>query len=272
MIPAAFEYRRAASVEDAVELLGTDADAKVLAGGHSLIPLLRLRFARPSLLVDVGRLDELRYVREDGDRIAIGALTTFAQLAADPVLAARCPSMATAAAHVGDPQVRHRGTVGGSIAHGDPASDLGTIMLTVDADLVVSGPRGARTIPASDFCTGMFTTALGQQEVLTEIRVPPIPDGAYLKFSRRSQDWATVGVAAARVGDRLQVGLTSMGATPLRALAVEEAFAAGASPAEAAAHAAEGTAPPSDASGSADYRSHLARVLVRRALEELGST
>jgi len=270
MIPASFEYRRAGSVEEAVELLGSDADAKVLAGGHSLIPLLRLRFARPSLLVDIGRLEGLRYVRDDGDRIAIGALTTFAQLAADPVLVARCPSMATAAAHVGDPQVRHRGTVGGSVAHGDPASDLGTIMLTVDADFVVSGPSGERTIAASEFCTGMFTTALGQQDLLVEMRVPPITAGNYLKFSRRSQDWATVGVAVARVGDRVQVGLTSMGATPLRALAVEAAVEAGASPAEAAALAAEDAAPPSDASGSSEYRSHLARVLVRRALEELG--
>jgi carbon-monoxide dehydrogenase medium subunit len=271
VIPAAFEYRRAGSVEEAVELLGSDEDAKVLAGGHSLIPLLRLRFARPSVLVDIGRLDELRYVRDDGDTIAIGALTTFAQLAADPVLAERCAPMASAAAHVGDPQVRHRGTVGGSIAHGDPASDLGTIMLTADADLVVVGPSGERTIPARDFCTGMFTTALGQQDVLTEIRVPPIAEGAYVKFSRRSQDWATVGVAAARVGDHVQVGLTSMGATPLRALGVEAALAAGASPAVAAERAADGTEPPSDASGSADYRAHLARVLVKRALEELQS-
>jgi aerobic carbon-monoxide dehydrogenase medium subunit len=269
MIPAAFEYRRAGSVEEAVELLGSDDDAKVLAGGHSLIPLLRLRFARPSLLVDIGRLGELRYVREDGDGVAIGALTTFTQLASDPLLTERCPSMAAAAAHVGDPQVRHRGTIGGSVAHGDPASDLGTILLTVDAELVVNGTRGERTIPARDFCTGMFTTALDQQDVLTELRVPAIPQGAYLKFSRRSQDWATVGVAAARVDDRIQVGLTSMGATPLRALGVESAIAGGASPAEAAEHAADGAEPPSDASGSADYRAHLARVLVRRALEQL---
>jgi carbon-monoxide dehydrogenase medium subunit len=179
--------------------------------------------------------------------------------------------MASASAHVGDPQVRHRGTVGGSVAHGDPASDLGTIMLTVDADLIVSGPSGERTIPARDFCTGMFTTALGQQDVLTEIRVPPIEQGTYVKFSRRSQDWATVGVAAVRVGDHVQVGLTSMGATPLRAFGVEEALAAGASPAEAAKRAADGTEPPSDASGSADYRAHLARVLVKRALEGLQS-
>ncbi len=269
MIPASFEYRRAGSVGEAVELLGSDPDAKALAGGHSLIPLLRLRFARPSLLVDIGRLDELRYVREDGDRVAIGALTTFAQLATDPVLAQRCPSMANAAAHVGDPQVRHRGTIGGSVAHGDPASDLGTIMLTVDADLVVVGPQGKRTVAARDFYTGMFTTALGPQDVLVELRVPPVPVGTYLKHSRRSQDWATVGVAAARVDHRVHVGLTSMGATPLRALAVETAFAGGASPAEAAAQAAEGAAPPSDASGSSDYRAHLARVLVRRALEKL---
>jgi aerobic carbon-monoxide dehydrogenase medium subunit len=272
MIPAAFDYRRAGSVEEAVELLGSDADAKVLAGGHSLIPLMRLRFARPSLLVDIGRVDDLRYVREDGDRIAIGALTSFARLARDPILTQRFATMAFAAAHVGDPQVRHRGTIGGSIAHGDPASDLATILLAVDADLVVHGLAGERTIPVREFCTGMFTTALGPQDVLAEIRVPAVSHGTYLKFTRRSQDWATVGVAAVRVGNKVQVGLTSMGATPLRALGVEAAAAAGASPAEAAERAADGTAPTSDVSGSADYRADLARILVRRALEELEST
>jgi aerobic carbon-monoxide dehydrogenase medium subunit len=268
MIPAAFEYRRATSVDEAVELLG-DSEAKVLAGGHSLIPLLRLRFVRPSLLVDIGRIGDLRYVREDGDRLAIGALTRHAELASSPVVAQRCAPIASAAAHVGDPQVRHRGTIGGSVAHGDPASDLATILLTLDAELVVRGPGGERTVPAAEFFTGMFTTALGPQDVLTEIRVPAVSDGTYLKHVRRSQDWATVGVAAARVGDRVQVGLTSMGATPLRARAVEDAVAGGASPAEAAEHAADGADPPTDASGSADYRAHLARVLTRRALEQL---
>jgi carbon-monoxide dehydrogenase medium subunit len=268
VIPAAFEYRRAASVDEAVELLRSDDDAKLLAGGHSLIPLLRLRFARPSLLVDIGRLDDLRYVRDDGDRIAIGALTRYADLTASSLLAERCAPLAEAAAHVGDPQVRHRGTIGGSAAHGDPASDVPTILLTLDADLVAQGPNGERTIPAAEFFSGMFATALGPQEVLTEIRVPAAT-GTYLKHVRREHDWATVAVAAARLDGRVHIGLTSMGATPLRARGVEEALASGASAAEAAERAAEGTAPPSDVSGTAEYREHLARVLVRRALEAL---
>jgi aerobic carbon-monoxide dehydrogenase medium subunit len=269
MIPAGFDYRRAGSVGEAVDLLGSSDEAKLLAGGHSLIPLLRLRFTRPSVLVDIGRLDDLRYVREDGDRIAIGALTRHAQLASDPLLALRCTPISRAAARIGDPQVRHRGTIGGSLAHGDPASDLASVLLALDADLVAKGPDGERTIPATEFFTGMFTSSLGHREVMTEIRVPAIDAGVYVKHVRRAQDWATVGVAAARVDGRVQVGLTSMGATPLRARGVEEALAEGASPAEAAARAAEGTAPPSDVSGSSEYRAHLARVLVRRALEQL---
>ena len=269
MIPAGFEYARAGSVDEAISLLGRDEDAKLLAGGHSLIPLMRLRFTRPSLLVDIGRLDDLRYVRDDGERIAIGALTRHAELVRDPLLAQHCALIAKAAASIGDPQVRHRGTIGGSIAHGDPASDLPTIVLTLDAELVVRGPDGNRTIPAAEFFAGMFETALARQEVLTEIRVPKVPVGTYLKVERRAQDWATVGVAAARVGGRVQVGLTSMGPTPLRARQVEEALAGGASPADAAAHTADGTEPPSDVSASSAYRAHLAQVLVRRALEQL---
>jgi carbon-monoxide dehydrogenase medium subunit len=269
MIPAAFEYERAGSVEQAIELLGRDPDAKLLAGGHSLIPLMRLRFARPSLLVDIGRLDDLRYVRVDGDRIAIGALTRHAQLAADPLLARDCALISHAAEGIGDPQVRHRGTIGGSVAHGDPASDLGTILLTLDAELTAQGPDGERAIPASEFFTGPFQTALGSRDVLTEIRVPKVGRSVYLKHVRRAADWATVGVAAAEVDGHTHVGLTSMGPTPLRAPAVEDALAGGASPAEAAARAAEGTDPPSDVAGSGEYRAHLARVLVRRALEAL---
>jgi len=269
MIPAGFEYARAGSVDEAVGLLGGDEDAKLLAGGHSLIPLMRLRFTRPSLLVDIGRLDDLRYVRDDGDRIAIGALTRHAELVRDPLLAQHCALIGEAAAGIGDPQVRHRGTIGGSIAHGDPASDLGTIVVTLDAELVARGPSGERTIPAADFFAGMFETALARQEVLTEIRVPKVPAGVYLKVERRAQDWATVAVAAARVDGRVQVGLTSMGPTPLRARSVEEAVAGGASPADAAARTADGTSPPSDVSGSGEYRAHLAQVLVRRALEQL---
>jgi carbon-monoxide dehydrogenase medium subunit len=269
VIPAAFEYERAGSVEEAIELLGRDEDAKLLAGGHSLIPLMRLRFARPSLLVDIGRLDGLRYVREDGDRIAIGALTRHAQLAGDPLLARRCAVVSQAASLVGDPQVRHRGTIGGSVAHGDPASDLGTVLLTLEADLLARGPDGERTIAATEFFTGPFTTVLGQREVLTEIRVPKVEQGTYLKYVRSARDWATVGVAAARVDGHVHVGLTSMGPAPLRAHAVEQALAGGSSPADAAARAAEGAEPPSDVSGSSEYRAHLARVLVRRALEQL---
>jgi aerobic carbon-monoxide dehydrogenase medium subunit len=268
VIPAAFEYRRAGSVDEAIELLGGDPDAKLLAGGHSLIPLLRLRFARPSLLVDIGRLRELRYVREDGDRIAIGALTRYADLVDDPLVTERCAPLARAASLVGDPQVRHRGTIGGAVAHGDAASDVPPVLLSLDAELVVRGPNGERTVPADAFFTGMFETALEPQEVLTEIRVPAAT-GAYLKFVRRAQDWATVGVAATRVNGSVHVGLTSMGATPLRARGVEESLANGASAAEAAERAAEGTSPPSDISGSAEYRAHLARVLTRRALEAL---
>jgi len=269
MIPASFEYERAGSVEEAVELLGRDDDAKLLAGGHSLIPAMKLRIARPSLLVDIGRLDDLRYVREDGDRIAIGALTRHAELAGDPVLARQCAVLYHAAEGIGDPQVRHRGTIGGSVAHGDPASDFCSVLLTLDADFVARGPDGERTLAAAEFFSGPFQTALLQREVLTEIRVPKVERGVYLKHVRRSQDWATVGVAAAQVDGAVHVGLTSMGGTPLRARAVEHALAGGASPADAAAHAAEGAEPPSDVSGSSEYRAHLAQVLVRRALEQL---
>jgi carbon-monoxide dehydrogenase medium subunit len=269
VIPAGFDYARAGSVEEAVELLGRDADAKLLAGGHSLIPLLRLRVSRPSLLVDVGRLDDLRYVREDGDRIAIGALTRHAELARDETLARHCAPLVQAAARIGDPQVRHRGTIGGSVAHCDPASDLPAVLLMLDAELVMRGPGGERAVPAAAFFAGMFQTALGTQDVLTEIRVPKVAGGLYLKHVRREQDWATVGVAAARVDGSVHVGLTNMGATPLRARGVEEALAGGASPAEAAERTGEGTAPTADVSASSEYRAHLAQVLVRRALEAL---
>ncbi len=267
MIPAGFDYEVADSVEHAVELLGRE-DAKILAGGHSLIPAMRLRIARPSLLVDLGRLDGLSYVREDGDAIAIGALTRHHDLAASELLQERCNVLSSTAAEIGDPQVRHRGTIGGSVAHGDPASDLPTVLLALDADFVATGPQGTRTIEAEHFFQGVFLTALGQQDVLTEIRVPAAT-GTYVKFNRRAQDWATVAVAVARVNGDVRVGLTSMGATPLRARAVEEALASGADPAAAAEHAADGTSPASDTNGSADYRRSLVRVLARRALETL---
>ncbi len=269
MIPAAFEYEVAGSVEEAIELLGSREDAKLLAGGHSLIPAMKLRIARPGTLVDIGRVEGLSYVRDDGDAIAIGALTRHHDVAASDLLRERCPIVPNAAAEIGDPQVRHRGTIGGSVSHGDPASDMPGVLLTLDAELVVVGPGGERRIPAAEFFTGVFETALGPQDVLTEIRVPATSGGwAYLKFARRKQDWATVGVAAVASNGGAKVGLVSMGGTPLRAKAVEEALAGGADPAAAAEHADEGTEPSSDVAGSADYRRHLARVLTRRALEQ----
>jgi aerobic carbon-monoxide dehydrogenase medium subunit len=265
MIAAEFEYELADSVEQAIEQLGRK-DAKLIAGGHSLLPAMKLRVARPDLLVDIGQLAELRYVREADGGVAIGALTRHHDLVNDALLRERCPVLAHTASLVGDPQVRHRGTIGGSVAHGDPASDLPTVLLALDAELMVHGPDGERTIAVADFFRGVFETALGPQDVLTVIRVPAA-SGTYVKFNRRAQDWATVGVAVTRVNGDVRVGLTSMGPTPLRATAVEQALASGASAEEAAAKAAEGTNPPSDTSGSADFRRHLARVLVRRALD-----
>lgn len=268
MIPVSFDYELAESVEHAVDLLSRE-DAKLLAGGHSLIPAMRLRIARPALLVDIGRLEELGAVREDGDAVVIGALARLHDVAHDSLLRARCGVIAHAASLVGDPQVRHRGTIGGTVAHGDPASDLPAVLLALDADFVVRGPEGERTVPASEFFRGVFATALGPQDVLTGVRVPHA-SGTYVKFNRRAQDWATVGVAVARVNGDVRVGLTSMGPTPLRAQGVEEALASGADAAAAAERADEGTSPVDDLAGSADYRRHLARVLVRRALEEAG--
>jgi carbon-monoxide dehydrogenase medium subunit len=269
VIPAKFEYEVAGSVQEAVELLGANEDAKLLAGGHSLIPAMKLRIARPEMLVDIGGIGELSYVREDGDAIAIGALTRHHDVATSDVLRQRCGIMAGAAKEIGDPQVRHRGTIGGSVAHGDPASDMPGVLLTIDAEFVVTGPDGERRIPATEFFTGVFETALGPQDLLTEIRVPDLEGGwAYLKYARRKQDWATVGVAAVASNGGAKVGLVSMGGTPLRAKAVEQALAGGADPAAAAEKADEGTEPSSDVAGSADYRRHLARVLTRRAIEQ----
>jgi len=268
VIPAPFDYERAESVDDALELLGSGRDAKLLAGGHSLLPLMRLRLARPELLVDIGRLSDLSYVREDGDRIAIGALTRHHDLANDDLLREANPLVSHTAEEIGDPQVRHRGTIGGSIAHGDPAADFPTVLVALEAELVARGPGGERTIAAAECFTGFFETAIGADEMLTEIRVPKL-DGAsaYLKFHRRAQDWATVAVAAVRSNGSARVALTNMGPVPIRARGVEEALGSGADPAAAAERAAEGTSPPSDPQASAEFRGHLARVLTKRALE-----
>jgi carbon-monoxide dehydrogenase medium subunit len=269
MIPAAFDYVRAGSVDEAISLLGQHGDeAKLLAGGHSLLPLMKLRLATPGVLVDVGRLRDLSYVRDAGDHIAIGALTRHRDLEISPILAKDCQILATVAAMVGDPQVRHRGTIGGSVSHGDPASDLPTALVALDATLVATGAGGAtRTIAATDFFQGFLETALGATEMLTEVQVPKASAGHYLKFNRRAQDWAIVGAFVARSGGTTKVALTNMGSIPVRARAVESALASGASATDAAAHAADDTDPPADLNASPEYRQHLARVLTRRALE-----
>ena len=271
MIPAGFDYEVAESVEHAIELLGENEDAKLLAGGHSLVPAMKLRLARPSFLVDIGRLDNLSYVKEDGDAIAIGALTRHHDVATAQALREQCAIVSHTAGQIGDPQVRHRGTIGGSLAHGDPASDLPTVALALDAELVARGPDGDRTIPAAAFFTGVFQTALQPNELLVEIRVRKLGTAgwSYTKMNRRAQDWATVAVAVVEdTGSGPAIALTNMGGTSLRATAVEEALAGGASIKDAAALAADGTEPPSDYAASSDFRKHLARVLTRRALEE----
>jgi carbon-monoxide dehydrogenase medium subunit len=272
MIPAAFEYERAESADHALQLLQQFGDeAKILAGGHSLLPLMKLRLAQPSALVDVGRLKELAYIRDDGDALAIGALTPYEEVHFNELVNQHCGIVAHASGEVGDPQVRHRGTIGGSVAHGDPASDIPSVMVALEADFVVHSASGDRIVKATDFFKGIFEVDLGSQELLTEIRVPKL-NGAgwsYQKFSHRAQDWATVGVAVVARGDgQAAMGLTSMGETPLRARAVEEALASGSSVADASQQAAEGTSPVSDPLGSAEYRKEMVKVFARRALEE----
>ncbi|HEX6332088.1 MAG TPA: xanthine dehydrogenase family protein subunit M [Actinomycetota bacterium] len=272
MIPAPFDYARAESVDEAIRLLSEHEDAKILAGGHSLLPLMKLRLARPSMLVDVTRIGDLGSIREDGDRVAIGALTRHHDVANSDALHELCPIVSYAASLIGDPQVRHVGTIGGSVAHADPASDMPSVLVALDAELVVRGPNGAsRTVRARDFFTGLFEPDLEHNEVLAEIRVPKTAGRgwSYLKFHRRAQDWALVGVAAlAGNGSGAAVALTNMADRPIRASGVEEALAGGADVATAAERAPEGTSPPSDAFASADYRRELSKVLVRRAVEE----
>jgi carbon-monoxide dehydrogenase medium subunit len=276
MIPATFDYEVAESAEHAISLLGEREGAKLLAGGHSLIPAMKLRSARPSLLVDVGRIGELAYVREAGEQIAIGALTRHCDIHEAALLREHCPIVPYTAGLMGDPQVRHRGTIGGNLAYGDPASDMPALMLTLDADLVVRGSGSERVVRASEFFTGAFQTAVGRDEMLVEVRVPKLGASAgwsYLKMRRRAQDWATVAVAAVvertngSIG-KAAIGLTNMGATPLRATTAEQAIAGGASIEDAAEAISEGADPPSDVAASAEFRRHLARVIGRRALEQ----
>jgi carbon-monoxide dehydrogenase medium subunit len=270
VIPAPFTYQRAASVQEALDLAAAGGeDAKFLAGGHSLLPLMKLRLAAPETLIDIGRLSELSYVRDEGDHIAVGALTSHDDVARSDVLAEHLPLLAHAAAQVGDPQVRHRGTIGGSLAHADPAADLPAVVLALDATLTARGPSGSREIAAADFFHGFLESELEPGELLTQITIPkPASAGwSFQKFTKRAIDWAIVGVAV----QGSNVALVNMGGTPIRARAVEQALAGGASPRDAAAHAAAGASPPEDLNGSRAYRSHLASVLVGRALAEAAS-
>jgi aerobic carbon-monoxide dehydrogenase medium subunit len=283
MIPLAFDYEVAESVDHAIDLLGQHGDeAKLLAGGHSLLPIMKLRLAAPAVLVDLGRVEELQYVRDEGDHIAIGAMTRHTDVEHGELLQEQCGLLSYTASLVGDPQVRHRGTIGGSISHGDAASDLPSALLALEGTFVIKGPGGERTVAAGDFFEDYLQTALAPDEVLTEIRVPklgPNTGWSYKKFNRRAQDWAVVGVAAVVEMSNgsissTRIGLTNMGSTPLRATATEGALSGAdtSSVAEAASSAAEGTSPASDIAASAEYRRHLARVLTRRAVEEaLGS-
>ncbi|MEV5987794.1 xanthine dehydrogenase family protein subunit M [Streptomyces sp. NPDC052051] len=278
MIPPAFDYARPASVEEAVRTLAEAGDeAKVLAGGQSLLPLLRLRLAFPELVVDIGRIPGLSGVREDGDTLVIGALTTHHDIIRDPLVGRYAGLLAAATRTVADPAVRHRGTLGGSLAHADPAGDLPAVALALDAELVVVGPQGQRTVPAREFFVDYLQSALRPDELLVAVRVPEREDWGfhYEKFQRVAQAWAVVGVAALvrRENGHIaeaRIGLTNMGATPLRATASEAALAGVPAVADAVARAtasaAEGTRPSSDPSATPEYRAHLARVLTRRAV------
>jgi carbon-monoxide dehydrogenase medium subunit len=266
MIPAAFDYEVAESTPHALALLAEHGEeAKLLAGGHSLLPMMKVRLAQPAVLIDIARLAELSGIRLDRDHVVIGATTRHADLVSSRVLKDQAPILAHAAAQVGDPQIRHRGTIGGSVAHADPSADLPMTLLALGATIEITGGYGTRSVGIDDFFTGPFETALGPHEILSAIRVPLLagqPWG-YQKFVRRANDWAIVGVAACAG----RVALASMGGTPLRAHATEDALSSGASARDAAALAAVGTSPGADFHADPDFRQHLARVLTRRALE-----
>jgi carbon-monoxide dehydrogenase medium subunit len=278
MIPVAFDYSAPTTLEAALTAL-SDAgeDGKVLAGGQSLIPVLKLRLAAPSMVIDLGRIEELRGIRDDGDAIVIGAMTSHHEVATSPLVAQHVGLIARATRTVADPQIRHRGTFGGALVHADPAGDLPAPALALDAEFVITGLRGTRTVPAAEFFVDLFTTAVGEDEILTHVRIPKktgwVSD--YQKFTRVAQQWSIVGVAAAlRLESgtiaQARIALTNMGSVPLRARSVEEALVG--CPLEedavaaAVASVADGTTPPRDLNGDADYRRHLAVVLTRRAV------
>ena len=278
MIPAEFDYVAPTSLADAVTALAeAGEDAKVLAGGQSLIPVLRLRLSFPTVLVDLGKVDELRGVSEDSSSIVIGAMTRHSDVLSDPLVRQHAGLLVEATATVADPAVRHRGTFGGALAHADPAGDLAAVALALDAELVAEGPGGRRVIPAREFFLDYLETALSPDEILAAVRIPKL-EGTwgyrYEKFHRVAQAWAIVGVAAAVRTDggsisEARIGLTNMGSVPVRASSVEAALAGAADRAAvqaAAQSAADGTNPPSDLGAQADYRQHLARVLTGRAI------
>ena len=279
MIPAAFDYLAPTTVDEVVRALAEHGDdAKVLAGGHSLLPLMKLRFAVPSVVVDIGRVDELRGVSDAGSHLVIGAGTTHHDVMHHALVREHCGLLAEATSMVGDAQVRHRGTIGGATAHGDSAGDLPAVVTAMEATFVAEGPNGRREIAARDFFQGYLETALSSDEVLVAVHVPKY-DGswgyAYEKFSRVSQAWAVVGVAAMARRDNgsiaeARIGLTNMDAVPVRASAAESALAGvdrtDDAISEACQHAADGTNPPADLSAQPDYRQHLARVLSSRAV------
>ena len=278
MIPAAFDYVAPTSVADALAALAEAGDdAKVLAGGQSLLPILRMRLNAPEKVVDLGRIDELKGVREDGDALVIGAMTAYSDLIADPLVGRHAALLVAALREVADPQVRHRGTIGGALVHADPAGDVGAPVLALDAELVITGRSGDRTVAAGEFFRDLFETAVADGELLTAVRIPKHTGwGArYEKFVRVSHQWSIVAVGATVRAEggtirEARIGLTNMGSTPLRATAVERALVGVAATqdavAAACAAAADGTSPPSDLNGGADYRRHLATVLTRRAV------
>ena len=273
MIPASFDYERATSVEHALSLLKEHGEeAKLLAGGHSLLPLMKYRLAAPAVVVDIGRLSEMSYVREDGDVLAIGALTRHRDVEVNELVRSQAGLLSAATSKVGDPQVRHRGTLGGSLSHGDPASDLPAALIALGGSLVIEGLAGRREVFVDDFFTGFLETDLAADEMLVEVRVPKAPGArwSFQKFNRRAQDWAIVGAAVQVDGDRCGVGLVNMDSRPVRATGVEAAVVSGGSAAAAAAVAADGLEPPDDLNAGVEYRCHLARVLTRRGLEESG--
>ncbi len=276
MIPAEFDYTAPETLQEAISALAEGGeDAKLLAGGHSLLPLMKLRLAAPSLLVDIRRVAGLHGVERQNGDWRIGALTTHATLARSAQLGV----VATVASTIADPQVRNRGTIGGSLAHGDAAADLPAAMLVCEAEVTLQGPGGQRSVAAADLFKDYLTTAVAPDEVLTEVRVPAL-DGwghGHQKFNRRSEDWAMVGVCVVVKSnggtcEDVRVGLTNMGPVPLRATAVEEALRGrdltAESIAAAAEHAADGTNPPAELNATADYKRHLARVMTRRAIQQ----